>query len=107
MLWLPRRMRTWKVYSGGAARQITNSWPIVIPIQILPAILFEQNAESPVEENQRRFEAVMDRLLQGMDTAESEDLRRQLDRTRSMLGALVDLHWEDSLYERPGTQAAL
>jgi predicted ATPase len=61
---------------------------------------FEQNADEPVEENRRRFEAVMDRLLQGMSAAENEDLRRQLDRTRSMLGALVDLHWEDSLYER-------
>jgi tetratricopeptide (TPR) repeat protein len=28
------------------------------------------------------------------------DLARELDRTRSILGALLDLHWEDSLYNQ-------
>ncbi len=62
---------------------------------------FAQSAEQPVDENKARFEsglqALMDRLPSaGADTAE---LVRELDRTRSMLGALLNLYWAGSLYE--------
>jgi predicted ATPase/class 3 adenylate cyclase/Tfp pilus assembly protein PilF len=45
----------------------------------------------------RGFNRTLDRLI---DAMQDEDLAGELDRTRSFLGALVDLHWPDSLYEQ-------
>jgi len=40
------------------------------------------------------------RLKNLIDSTSNVELARELDRLRSMLGALVDLFWEDSLYEQ-------
>ena len=49
------------------------------------------------EENKERFEHKLSELI----AATSDSLLQQeLDRTRSLLGALVDLHWPNSLYEQ-------
>jgi adenylate cyclase len=71
---------------------------------------FEQNPNVPESENKARFERMLDALIQRVrsattnKSAESDPrfslLANQLERTRSVLGALVDLHWEGSLYER-------
>ncbi len=47
--------------------------------------------------NKRAFTAALDDLIAA--TAD-DDLRAELHRTRSFLGALVDLRWEGSLYEQ-------
>ena len=62
---------------------------------------FAQSGEQPIEENKARFEsgfqALIDRLPpDGADTAE---LSHEMERTRSMLGALLNLYWSGSLYE--------
>lgn len=44
-----------------------------------------------------RFTEKLDQLI---EQTSDEELRHTLDRTRSLLGALVDLYWPDSLYEQ-------
>jgi predicted ATPase len=68
---------------------------------------FQQSPESTAEENKVRFDARLDRLLQavhGLDralalAANPPALAAELVRTRSILGALLGLHWPGSLYE--------
>lgn len=70
---------------------------------------FNQNAALTAAENRKRFTDVLNALLQTLEDYgdEAQSIREVLERTRSFLGALVDLHWEDSLYERaePGLRA--
>lgn len=47
--------------------------------------------------NKRNFNRRLDRLIAALD---DEILASELDRTRSFLGALLDLYWPDSLYEQ-------
>ncbi len=64
---------------------------------------FGQNAENSDEMNKANFKELLQTLEGGLKTSnlpESGALVAELERTRSMLGALVDLHWEDSLYEQ-------
>jgi class 3 adenylate cyclase len=49
------------------------------------------------EERKQIFDAKLDELIASVADLE---LARELDRTRSILGALLDLHWNDSLYEQ-------
>ncbi|HQE92504.1 MAG TPA: tetratricopeptide repeat protein [Anaerolineae bacterium] len=62
---------------------------------------FVQNTENSEETNRVNFKEVLLGLLNSLDslgTAEGATLAAELQRTQSMLGALVDLHWADSLY---------
>lgn len=84
---------------------------------------FHQQRNQTQEVNLARFSQVLDdlsiRLIspekpQIDNTGEEDELVSELERTRSFLGALVDLHWPDSLYARlepklryPNTLAAL
>jgi predicted ATPase/class 3 adenylate cyclase len=75
---------------------------------------FDQDAAISEAENKERFEAILDDLIADLDaTAERQShperatpgsrhaiLATELRRTRSFLGASVDLHWAGSLYER-------
>lgn len=69
---------------------------------------FNQSPEATDEENKRRFAARFDRLLDRLytrnladaDNCRSTQLQSELIRTRSLLGAMIGLHWPDSLYER-------
>jgi class 3 adenylate cyclase/predicted ATPase len=67
---------------------------------------FDQYAESSEEENKARFGEILEGLISDLETvegvpeAEVSEIERELERTRSMLGALVDLRWEGSLYEQ-------
>jgi len=66
---------------------------------------FGQYTDNSPEENKEWFEMILDALISDLqkqpDFSEgTESLLRELDRTRSFLGALVDLHWEGSLYEQ-------
>lgn len=48
-------------------------------------------------ERRRAFDSKLDDLLASIPDLE---LARELDRTRSILGALVDVHWDESLYNQ-------
>ncbi len=58
---------------------------------------FQQSPLASTEENKERFNQLLDRLIK--DT-QHEALQAELWRTRSFLGALINLHWPDSLYEQ-------
>ncbi|HEY88366.1 MAG TPA: AAA family ATPase [Thermoflexia bacterium] len=74
------------------------------PFSYLLKDYFQQETESTPAENKSRFTARFERLLAALeqaDPAQPQNPRYLLDelrRTRSILGALVGLHWPDSLY---------
>ncbi|MDX1377706.1 MAG: tetratricopeptide repeat protein [Anaerolineales bacterium] len=55
-----------------------------------------------IEERKKIFDAKLDDLLTSISDTE---LARELDRTRSFLGSLIDLHWTGSLYEQLDAEA--
>ena len=65
---------------------------------------FRQNSDETEEVNKINFvtawNALIERLRTETDAAGVPALIAELERTRSMLGALVDLYWEGSLYEQ-------
>jgi predicted ATPase/class 3 adenylate cyclase len=54
--------------------------------------------------NKRSFNRVLDALIE-FATGHDPTLADELDRTRTFLGALVDLRWPDSLYEQMDPEA--
>jgi predicted ATPase/class 3 adenylate cyclase len=80
--------------SEGVLRQSLN------PIVYFLRGYFGQSKEQSEDENKARFDAILSVLIGRLpDDAQGTELGRELDRTRSMLGALVDLRWPGSLYE--------
>ncbi|MBZ0281444.1 MAG: tetratricopeptide repeat protein [Anaerolineae bacterium] len=61
---------------------------------------FDQSPERSIDENRARFETVLNELSNALTGERAADLRAELERTRSFLGALIDLHWTGSLYEQ-------
>ncbi|MGC9396129.1 MAG: tetratricopeptide repeat protein [Anaerolineae bacterium] len=65
---------------------------------------FKQNSDETEEVNKINFvttwNTLVERLRTETDDAGVQALIAELERTRSMLGALVDLYWEGSLYEQ-------
>jgi predicted ATPase/class 3 adenylate cyclase len=62
---------------------------------------FEQSIEQSEARNKKNFNHKLDELI---EATPNEDLAGELDRTRSFLGALLDLRWPDSLYEQLDAQ---
>jgi predicted ATPase len=58
---------------------------------------FGISQNQPVEEQKSAFDSKLNDLL---DSISDPELVLELERTRSILGALLSLHWEDSLYEQ-------
>ncbi len=58
---------------------------------------FSLSANQSLEKRRQIFDAKLDDLLASIPDRE---LANELDRTRSVLGALLDLYWHDSLYEQ-------
>lgn len=58
---------------------------------------FEFLPDQNADERKRAFDSKLDELLASISDPE---LAHELNRTRSILGALVDLAWNDSLYEQ-------
>lgn len=58
---------------------------------------FAQVTTDPEAHNKTRFIARLENVMQATP---DETLRQELSRTRSVLGALLDLRWPDSLYEQ-------
>lgn len=63
---------------------------------------FKQSQAQSEARNKRSFNQQMDGLI---SETQDSDLAQELDRTRSFLGALIDLYWPDSLYEQLDPQA--
>ena len=68
---------------------------------------FEQSPSAPLEENEAQFEAHFSQLLNKLAATGEPDiamLSAQLVRVKSVLGALLGLHWPDSLYQQLDAQ---
>jgi predicted ATPase/class 3 adenylate cyclase len=63
---------------------------------------FEQSALQGEARNKRNFSRKLDELAR---VTKDVSLVNELERTRSFLGVLLDLHWPDSLYEQLEGQA--
>ena len=63
---------------------------------------FQQSPIASTQDNKARLAAVLDDRLARIPNDDNRGamLRRDLNRTRSVLGAMVDLYWENSLYEQ-------
>ncbi len=62
---------------------------------------FHQSADQSAEENRAAFQRILTDLLQRLPHEEPGDsVRAELERTASMLAALIDIYWADSLYEQ-------
>ncbi len=87
------------------------SWALCPCDDILPQSLhpfrywlrrhFEQSGVAGEDENKARFEQALDQLIAATPEAA---LAAELQRTRSVLGALLDLRWEGSLYDQLDAQ---
>ncbi len=58
---------------------------------------FQQSPMVSEEKNKERFDQILDSLIK---VTQHEALQSELMRTRSFLGALINLHWPHSLYEQ-------
>lgn len=64
---------------------------------------FDQNTTNPAATNRTRFDTILNQLIASLPdtvTTVTTNLRDELERTRSFLAALVDIHWDGSLYEQ-------
>jgi predicted ATPase/class 3 adenylate cyclase len=67
------------------------------PVKHFLIRFFRQSEENSQDENKITFEDMFDNLL--LKTEDSE-LREEFLRVKSFLGALINLYWNDSLYEQ-------
>ena len=58
---------------------------------------FGVSHNQPIDKQKQTFDAKLDDLL---DSLLDSELAHELQRTRSILGALINLHWNDSLHEQ-------
>jgi class 3 adenylate cyclase/tetratricopeptide (TPR) repeat protein len=98
----------WQDQSGGTVfvcpANTTNRQPFN-PFRLWLRSYFGQANDRSPERNLARFNRQMDQLLAHAQTEETDhqpnaDLVQQLDRTRSVLAALLNLHWPNSLYDQ-------
>lgn len=63
---------------------------------------FHQSADTAAEQNKARFENRFAQTLTGLQALSDppQSLIAELIRTQSFLGALLSLHWDDSLYQQ-------
>lgn len=63
---------------------------------------FQQSGEQTEAENKANFERIFDNLVQRIPETidESRQIKEELIRTRSILGAIIGLSWPDSLYQQ-------
>ncbi len=84
------------------------------PFRFMLRLLFGQRSDVDEQENKARFDARMDEFVaktavsaqstlseaEVLSAGVSPPLQTELTRTRSFLGALINLYWPDSLYEQ-------
>jgi tetratricopeptide (TPR) repeat protein len=64
---------------------------------------FRQNAAKTEQEQKALFETIFSDLLSKLDVSihpQNSEIKQELKRTKSFIGALIGLHWEDSLFEQ-------
>ncbi|MCK4643468.1 tetratricopeptide repeat protein [bacterium] len=67
------------------------------PVVYFAKNYFNQKEENSPETNKKNFDKKLKILI---DKTKDKDIRKELERTKSIIGALINLHWEDSLYEQ-------
>jgi predicted ATPase/class 3 adenylate cyclase len=72
------------------------------PIRVWLMLYFGIKPDQNGDEQKSAFDSKLDNLLASVSDPE---LGRELDRTRSFLGALLDLAWDDSLYSQLDAEA--
>jgi tetratricopeptide (TPR) repeat protein/class 3 adenylate cyclase len=75
------------------------------PFKYLLTNMFKQSPDNPIDKNKRAFNREIDHLLKKLKNEktgieDTKQISNELERTRSILGSMVDLHWEGSLYEQ-------
>ncbi len=70
------------------------------PFRYFLRTYFEQSTERSTDANKAIFNELLDQLIENLRELDRPQMADELERTRSFLGALVDLHWENSLYEQ-------
>jgi predicted ATPase/class 3 adenylate cyclase len=73
------------------------------PFRTVLRVFFEQSESQSEARNKRSFNRQIDDLIDAT-TPLDPTLADELDRTRSFMGALLNLHWPDSLYEQLDAQ---
>jgi predicted ATPase/class 3 adenylate cyclase len=99
---LGRHVAWYTALSEGILRQSLH------PFRYFLQRYFDQSTEQSEEENKIKFTAILDRLIGGLAAVEGvdrsahsvADVAAELDRTRSFLGAQVDLYWPGSLHDQ-------
>lgn len=69
------------------------------PLRYFLRYYFGQQAEVSAEINRERFDTTLNDLLNSPEVLRADSIRSTLDRTRSFIGALIDLRWDGSIYE--------
>lgn len=100
----------WKAYDNEESAGIYHHSPLVLlcrtddiiqhslnPFRYMLRLLFNQRNEGDEQDNKARFNSRMDELI--ADTA-VPTIQKELARTHSFLGALINLFWPGSLYEQ-------
>ncbi|MCP4544619.1 MAG: tetratricopeptide repeat protein [Chloroflexi bacterium] len=74
------------------------------PFRYFLRAYFNQHIDISAEENKKQFNEPLNALIADLRepnvSTQGEEIAQELERTRSFLGALVDLHWKGSLYEQ-------
>lgn len=88
-----RRLRWFSCPSDEIMRQSLN------PFERMLHGYLDQSPERTVEENKKRFDQLLDLLIASVPP-DYRGIAQELQRTRSFLGAIVNLRWNNSLYEQ-------
>ncbi len=64
--------------------------------------IFQQSPDAPLNLRRQTFDRIFGELVASLppDQPQAQQIRTELERTRSILAALLDIRWEGSLYER-------
>ncbi len=70
------------------------------PFRYFLRTYFDQSTERSADANRAVFNKRLDELIDDLRASSYGPIADELERTRSFLGAMVDLRWENSLYEQ-------
>lgn len=94
---LKRKQVRWCYCPADAIRQSS-----LHPFKYFLRRYFRQSADLESAENRVRFDRLLDALRSKLSqhSHDTQPLEEELNRTRSVLAAMLDLRWEDSLHEQ-------
>ncbi|MEO6694567.1 MAG: adenylate/guanylate cyclase domain-containing protein [Ignavibacteria bacterium] len=79
------------------------------PFKYLLKNFFKQSDSNTTEENKRLFDNIIDIIIKRLEiiiienkdnTGEAIQIKSELERTRSIVAAMIDIYWANSLYEQ-------